>query len=120
MPFPADWEDWGQNYTGLWYHLAITYDGNYLEKYVNGYLVYAMAAPTSPLPTATSDLYIAAMSMTSEVDIFQGILMMLLSGPELICLIRRLPSWQTARQLLLPLRTMPRAAAAAKELHDGR
>ncbi|MGD1041440.1 MAG: LamG domain-containing protein [Sedimentisphaerales bacterium] len=61
MPFPADWEDWGQNYTGLWYHLAITYDGNYLKKYVNGYLVYAMAAPTSPLPTATTGLYFAAL-----------------------------------------------------------
>ncbi|MGA2322751.1 MAG: LamG domain-containing protein [Sedimentisphaerales bacterium] len=66
IPFPGGWEDWGQNYTGLWYHLAVTYDGNYLKKYVNGYLVYAVGAPTSPLPTATSKLYIAAMGLPNE------------------------------------------------------
>ena len=60
--FPQGREDSGQNYAGFWYHLAITYDGNYLKKYVNGYLIFVMAAPTGALPTATSDLYIAAKS----------------------------------------------------------
>jgi hypothetical protein len=66
IPFPNYWEDSGQNYTGLWYHLAVTYDGNYLKKYVNGYLVFAVGAPTSPLATATSKLYIAAMGLPNE------------------------------------------------------
>ncbi|MGA2916185.1 MAG: LamG domain-containing protein [Sedimentisphaerales bacterium] len=51
-----------QNYTGIWYHLALSYDGNYFRKYVNGYLTLAIAAPTSAIATATSDFFIAAMS----------------------------------------------------------
>ncbi len=65
IPFPDNWEDWGQNYTGLWYHLAITFDGNYLKKYVNGNVVFVLGAPESSLATATSGLYFAAMSTFS-------------------------------------------------------
>jgi hypothetical protein len=60
--FPQGYEDSGQNVAGSWYHLAVTYDGNYLKKYVNGYLILAIAAPAGTLPTTTSDLYIAAKS----------------------------------------------------------
>jgi hypothetical protein len=43
-----------------WYHLAITYDGNYLRKYVNGNVIYMTYPKVTRigLPTATTDFYI--------------------------------------------------------------
>ena len=53
-----------QKVLGSWYHFAVTYDGNYLRKYVNGALVATIDAPqsfsiaaTSPLTIASSPLY---------------------------------------------------------------
>ena len=51
-----------QNVTGSWYHLAVTFDRNFLRKYVNGSLVLTIPAPAESTPTATTDLFIAAMS----------------------------------------------------------
>lgn len=51
-----------QKTLGTWYLLTITYDGNYLRKYVNGEMVGGIAAPTSFSLTATTALSIAARS----------------------------------------------------------
>ncbi|MEN6385132.1 MAG: LamG-like jellyroll fold domain-containing protein [Phycisphaerales bacterium] len=43
-----------------WYHLAISYDGNYIRKYINGDIHYMTYPGTlrAGLPVATSDLFI--------------------------------------------------------------
>ncbi|HBG27128.1 MAG: hypothetical protein A2Y10_18670 [Planctomycetes bacterium GWF2_41_51] len=51
-----------QKILGSWYHLAITYDGNFLRKYVNGVLTYIKGAPTSFSLSATTDLLIGGRS----------------------------------------------------------
>jgi hypothetical protein len=49
-----------QKTLGTWYLLTVTYDGNYLRKYVNGEMVGGIAAPTSFSLSATTALSIAA------------------------------------------------------------
>lgn len=47
-----------QKTLGNWYHLAISYDGNYIRKYVNGVAVYTSGAPQTFSLTANTDLFI--------------------------------------------------------------
>jgi hypothetical protein len=61
IPFPDGYEEWEQNYVGIWYHLAVTCDGNFLRKYINGSQILIIPAPGVALPTATTDLYLAAL-----------------------------------------------------------
>lgn len=51
-----------QQSLGNWYHMAITYDGNYFRKYINGLVVYAQLSPATALPAATTDLVLGSMS----------------------------------------------------------
>jgi hypothetical protein len=55
---------------GNWYHFAVTYDGNYLRKYVNGVLVATIDAPQSFSLAATTPLTIAS----GPVSYFSGAL----------------------------------------------
>jgi hypothetical protein len=53
-----------QKTLGSWYHYAVTYDGNYLRKYVNGILVGGQLAPTTFSISATTNLLIGSRSDT--------------------------------------------------------
>jgi hypothetical protein len=50
-----------QKQIGVWYHLALVFDGNYLKRYINGklFLIY-VPAPVNALPAAVSDLFIGS------------------------------------------------------------
>ncbi|MBN2212182.1 MAG: LamG domain-containing protein [Sedimentisphaerales bacterium] len=45
-----------------WYHIAITYDGNYFRKYINGLVVFHDLGAATFSQTATTDLFLAAVS----------------------------------------------------------
>jgi hypothetical protein len=62
-----------QKEIGTWYHLALSYDGNFLKRYINGkfFLLY-VPAPINDLPIATTDLYIG--SMSNGTKYFKGAL----------------------------------------------
>jgi hypothetical protein len=50
-----------QSQLNVWYHLALTYDGNFLRRYVNGkFWLVQIPAPINALATATSEFYIGS------------------------------------------------------------
>jgi hypothetical protein len=52
-----------QKQLGVWYHLALTFDGNYVKKYINGKLfLWYLPAPLESQPTATTNLFIGSYS----------------------------------------------------------
>lgn len=62
--------------SGEWIHFAITYDGNYLRKYVEGNVSCMTYPPIlrSEIPIATSDLMIAAADIPGFEGYFNGII----------------------------------------------
>jgi hypothetical protein len=55
-----DYETTEQKTLGNWYLLTITYDGNYLRKYINGEMVSGIPAPTTFSLAASTELSIGA------------------------------------------------------------
>ncbi len=53
-------EPYAQQAMSVWNHIALSFDGNYLKKYVNGTMVYASAPSAAFSAVATTDLFIAA------------------------------------------------------------
>ena len=56
--------------TGVWYHVAGTYDGETLKLYVDGALIDTNEVPSGPIQTTTNILAIGTWS--SLIDFFRG------------------------------------------------